>query len=127
MLRHILTGFATAALLGTTAAHAASPGFMAARLQVHAPAAVLLVHGGHGGSAAQATGTVNAVDAAQHRVNLSHGSIKAMGLPAMTMDFPVGPDVDLDAVKPGMRVSFTLVRGEDGMVVDSIRPVDSGQ
>lgn len=127
MLRHNLAGFATAALLGTTAAHAASPGLMAARLPVRASAAVLLVHGGHGGAAAQATGTVNAVDLAQHRVNLSHGSIKAMGLPAMTMDFPVGPDVDLTAVKPGMRVSFTLVRGSGGMVVDSIRPAGSGQ
>jgi Cu/Ag efflux protein CusF len=126
MLRHILTAFATAALFGTTAAHAVSPGLMAARLPVPVPA-VLLVHGGHGGAAAQATGTVNAVDLAQHKVNLSHGPIKALGWPAMTMDFPVGPDVDLAAVKPGMRVNLTLIRGSSGMVVDSVGPAGSGQ
>ena len=84
--------------------------------------AVLPVHEGHGGTAAQASGTVNAVDAARHTVNLSHGAIKALGWPAMTTDFPVGPDVDLAAVKPGMRVSFTLVRESGGVVVDTIRP-----
>jgi Cu/Ag efflux protein CusF len=41
----------------------------------------LLVHEGHSG-ATQASGTVNAVDPAQHKVNLSHGSIKVLGWPA---------------------------------------------
>jgi len=65
------------------------------------------------------------VDTAHHTVNLSHGSIKALGWPAMTMDFPVSPDVDLATLKPGMRVNFTLVHGNSGMVVDSIRPLAS--
>lgn len=86
-----------------------------------APALVQLIHEGHTG-AAQASGTVNAVDTARHTVSLSHGSIKALGWPAMTMDFPVSPDVDLAILKPGMRVNFTLVHGNNGMVVDSIRP-----
>lgn len=43
----------------------------------------------------------------------------------MTMDFPVSPDVDLATLKPGMRVNFTLVHGNSGMVVDSIRPLAS--
>lgn len=81
----------------------------------------LLVHEGHAG-AVQAMGTVNSVDAAKHTVNLSHGSIRALGWPAMTMDFPVSPEVNLGALRPGMQVSFTLVHGTAGMVVDTIRP-----
>jgi Cu/Ag efflux protein CusF len=81
-----------------------------------------LVHEGHGG-AAQASGVVNAVDAAQHKVNLSHGSIKALGWPAMTMDFPVSPGIDLAAVTAGAKVNFTLVRAADGSwVVDTLQP-----
>src|SRR5689334_15999415 len=97
---------------------------IAAKVQA-APESVQLVHEGHTG-AVQASGTVNAVDAARHTVNLSHGSIRALGWPAMTMDFPVGDDVDLAALKPGMRVNFTLVHGSGGgMVVDAIRPAAS--
>jgi Copper binding periplasmic protein CusF len=54
-----------------------------------------LVHEGHGG--ASATGTINSVDVAAHRVNVSHGAIQALGWPPMTMDFPVAPSVDLNA------------------------------
>lgn len=85
---------------------------------------VQLVHEGHAGGA-QASGVVNAVDPAHHTVNLSHGSIKALGWPAMTMDFPASPDVDLTSLKPGMRVDFTLVRASNGMAVDSIRPASA--
>jgi Cu(I)/Ag(I) efflux system periplasmic protein CusF len=117
LARAVLVGLASASLAGATAA--AAP--LAPARPTGGPA-VLLVHEGHGG-AAQATGTVNAVDTARHTVNLSHGAIKALGWPAMTMDFPVGPDVDLAAVKPGMRVNFTLVRGGNGQYqVDTIQP-----
>jgi Cu/Ag efflux protein CusF len=85
-----------------------------------------LVHEGHTG-AAQVNGVVNAVDLTRHTVNLSHGSIRSLGWPAMTMDFPVGSDVDLATLKPGMQVDFTLVRGTSGMVVDSIRPSSTGR
>src|SRR5262249_25944312 len=77
-------------------------------LESHAP--LQLVHEGHAG-AAQASGVVNTIDAAHRKVNVSHGSIKQLGWPAMTMDFPVSADVDLTTVKPGMKVNFTLVMG----------------
>lgn len=122
ILRLALGGAAVAALLTGTAVAAAAVTRSGLRT---APESVLLVHEGHTG-AVQASGTVNSVDAARHTVNLSHGSIKALGWPAMTMDFPVGDDVDLAAVKPGMRVNFTLVHGNGGgMVVDAIRPAAS--
>jgi len=72
---------------------------------------------------AQGTGTVNSVDAGAHKVNVSHEPIPAIGFPAMTMDFAVAPSVDLQAVKPGIRVNFTIKQGEGGMyVIQSIMP-----
>jgi Cu/Ag efflux protein CusF len=81
-----------------------------------------LVHEGHAG-AAQASGVVNNVDAVQRKVNLSHGSIKQLGWPAMTMDFPVSTDIDMSILKPGMKINFTLVRGNGGAwTVDTAKP-----
>jgi len=83
---------------------------------------VHLVHEGHKGATA-ASGVVNAVDTAQRKVNVSHGSIKSLGWPAMTMDFPVNQGVDLSAIKAGMKVNFTLVKGANGSwTVDTLKP-----
>lgn len=72
----------------------------------------------------EGNGTVNAVDVAGRKVNLSHNAITAIGWPAMTMDFAVAPSVDLRTLKPGARVNFMTQRGEDGMyVIQSITPV----
>jgi Cu/Ag efflux protein CusF len=82
-----------------------------------------------GGGDAHATGTVNAVDPAQHKINLSHGPISSLGWPAMTMEFPVAPSVDLSRIKPGSRVNFTLEKkGAAGMVeVQSVQPAEAGR
>lgn len=70
-----------------------------------------------------AVGVVNSIDPAQKRINLSHQSIPAIGWPAMTMDFPVAPTVDLSTVKPGGRVNVTLRKGKDGMYeIRSVQP-----
>jgi Cu/Ag efflux protein CusF len=70
-----------------------------------------------------ATGTVNSVDAAQHKINISHNPIPEIGWPAMTMDFPVASSVDLRSVKPGMRVNFTFEQGQGGMPeIQSLTP-----
>ena len=85
-----------------------------------------LVHQGHGG--ASATGTVNSVDVAGRKVNVSHGAIQALGWPPMTMDFPVAPSVNLGAIKSGAKVNFTLDKGSDGMpVIDTITPGGGGK
>jgi Cu/Ag efflux protein CusF len=86
-----------------------------------------LVH--EGGGDAHATGTVNAVDPAQHKINLSHGAISALGWPAMTMEFPVAPSVDLTRIKPGNRVDFTLEKkGDGGMYeIQSVQPAGGGR
>jgi Cu/Ag efflux protein CusF len=72
-----------------------------------------MAHAGHSG--AHGTGTVNSVDPAQRKINLSHQPIPDIGWPAMTMDFPVAASVDLKAIKPGTRVNFTIDKGQDGM------------
>jgi Cu(I)/Ag(I) efflux system protein CusF len=88
-------------------------------------AMVQMVHEGHSGT--HASGTVNTVDAAQHKVNVSHGPIPALGWPAMTMDFPVAPNVDLRSVKPGSRINFSLEKGKGGMYeIRSLQP-ESGK
>jgi Cu/Ag efflux protein CusF len=85
-----------------------------------------MAHSGH--AHAQGTGTVNSVDAAAQKVNISHGPIPAIGFPAMRMDFAVSPSVDLQTVKPGTRVNFTIEQGEAGMyVIQSINPAGGGR
>jgi Cu(I)/Ag(I) efflux system periplasmic protein CusF len=71
----------------------------------------------------QGSGTINSVDAANHKIGLSHNPIPAIGWPAMTMEFAVAPSVDLKSVKPGTRVDFAMQRGGDGMyVIQSVKP-----
>lgn len=85
-----------------------------------------MAHAGH--NDAHGAGTVNSVDPAQHKVNLSHNPIPEIGWPAMTMDFPVAPSVDLQALEPGTRVNFTIERGEDGMYeIQTISPARGGR
>ena len=72
-----------------------------------------MAHEGH--NDAHGTGTVNSVDPAQRKINLSHQPMPDIGWPAMTMDFPVAPSVDLKAIKPGTRVNFTIEKGQGGM------------
>jgi Cu(I)/Ag(I) efflux system protein CusF len=85
-----------------------------------------MAHAGH--NDAHGTGTVNAVDPKQHKVNLSHNPIPEIGWPAMTMDFPVAPSVDLKPIKPGTRVRFTIEQGADGMYqIQAITPAGGSQ
>jgi Cu(I)/Ag(I) efflux system protein CusF len=85
-----------------------------------------MAHSGH--AHVQGTGTVNSVDAAARKVNVSHGSIPKIGWPAMTMDFAVAVSVDLSGVKPGTRVRFDMEQGQDGSyVIQSIAPAGGRQ
>jgi Cu(I)/Ag(I) efflux system periplasmic protein CusF len=85
-----------------------------------------MVHEGH--NDAHGTGTVNSVDPAQHKVNLTHNPIPEIGWPTMTMEFPVKPSVDLKTIKPGSRVNFTIEKGQDGMYeIQAISPAAGGQ
>ena len=94
------------------------PVIAAAAPEGHAPPSqhrsdMQMAHEGH--DDAHGTGTVNSVDPAQHKLNLSHNPIPEIGWPAMTMDFAVKPSVDLKPIKPGSRVNFTIEKGQSGM------------
>jgi Cu/Ag efflux protein CusF len=85
-----------------------------------------MAHAGH--NDAHGTGTVNSVDPAQHKVNISHNPIPEIGWPAMTMEFPVVPSIDLTAIKPGTRVNFTIEQQPGGMYeIRALTPAGSGR
>jgi Cu(I)/Ag(I) efflux system periplasmic protein CusF len=85
-----------------------------------------MAHAGH--NDAHGTGTVNSVDPAQHKVNLSHNPIPEIGWPAMTMEFPVKPSLDLKTIKPGTHVNFTIEQQPGGMYeIQAISPAKGGQ
>jgi Cu/Ag efflux protein CusF len=102
------------------------PVIAAAAPEVHAASSqhrsdMQMAHDGH--DDAHGTGTVNSVDPAQHKVNLSHNPIPEIGWPAMTMDFAVKPSVDLKTIQPGSRVNFTIEKGQGGMYeIQTITP-----
>lgn len=60
---------------------------------------------------AQATGKINNVDAAGHKINVTHDPIKSLGWPKMKMEFLVDSSVDLSGFKAGDSVAFTLKPG----------------
>ena len=96
---------------------------MVSRHDAHRPASagVQMVHDGH--ADAHAAGVVNGVDTAQRKINLTHEPIPSIGWPSMTMEFPVAPSVDLNAIKPGARVNFTIEKGKSGMYeIQSVQP-----
>ena len=118
-MKKLTTVFALCAALVPATAFALPP---TGSLPLPTAGPVHLVHEGHKGATA-ASGVVNAVDTTQRKVNVSHGSIKSLGWPAMTMDFPVNQDVDLSTIKAGMKVNFTLIKGANGSwTVDSLKP-----
>jgi len=76
------------------------------------------------GAAHKGQGTVNTVDAANGKLNLSHGRIPSLNWPAMTMDFQVKDKTVLKDIKPGQKVEITIVQGsKDQFVVTQIKPV----
>ena len=71
-------------------------------------------HAGHG--------TVNAVDAAGGKANITHDPIKSLKWPAMTMDFNADDPALFKDLKPGMEVNFELVKKEGGYRIVKIGP-----
>jgi Cu/Ag efflux protein CusF len=71
---------------------------------------------------ANATGTITAVNPANHKVTFDHGPISAINWPAMTMEFAVAPSVDLAKLKTGDKVNFTLSGSGGTYTVQSISP-----
>ncbi len=84
-------------------------------------------HAGHGTmgaaqSASKVDGEIRKVDKAAGKLTIKHGEIKPMGMPPMTMMFPVKDKALLDKVKEGDKVLFTLAPEGGNMVVTAIEP-----
>ena len=71
---------------------------------------------------ADATGTITALNAANHKITFDHGPIPAINWPAMKMEFAVVPSVDLAKLKTGDKVKFTLSGSGNTYTVQSISP-----
>ena len=71
---------------------------------------------------ASATGTVTALNAADHKITFDHGPIAAINWPAMKMEFAVAPSIELAKVKTGDKVNFTLIGSGGKYTVQSITP-----
>ncbi|MFU8865606.1 MAG: efflux RND transporter periplasmic adaptor subunit [Rhodobacterales bacterium] len=56
------------------------------------------------------TGTVDAVDAATGMATISHGPIKEIGMPGMTMQFAIEPSLDPAALPVGIESALTFAR-----------------
>ena len=62
----------------------------------------------------QTLGVVKSVDREKGRVKLAHDPVPTLGWPSMTMGFGVADKALLENLKPGQKVKFTFVKGDDG-------------
>ncbi|MDP2752812.1 MAG: efflux RND transporter periplasmic adaptor subunit, partial [Nitrospirota bacterium] len=70
----------------------------------------------------QAEGILDAVDSKAGRVTITHGPIKTLGWPGMTMDFALANSVLAEGIQPGSMISFELVeRKPDEWVITKLR------
>jgi len=68
---------------------------------------------GHDSSAMQghqAEGVLNSIDLANNKINLTHGPVKSLGWPGMTMNFSIKDAAILQGIHPGQKVSFEIVK-----------------
>lgn len=56
-----------------------------------------------------ATGTLVAIMGTEHKLKIHHDPIPELKWPAMVMDFPVAPQIALDAFKKHAKIRFTLL------------------
>ena len=67
------------------------------------------------------SGVVEAVDSTTRRVRISHGPIEALGWTAMTMEFDVLPGADLNTIRIGQSIHFSLSQSKVGdYVIENI-------
>jgi Cu/Ag efflux protein CusF len=91
-------------------------------------------HSGHGAPAATpaakaapspalSEGEVRRIDKAANTVTLKHGPIANLGMPGMTMSFPVMQSGALDKLKVGDKVKFVAEDRSGNTVITKIEPV----
>ncbi len=73
------------------------------------------------------SGVVKAVLSDEHKLNLQHEPIEALGWPAMTMDFIVADDVSISELLVDDNVMFQLEQQEGRYLITSIHKMDKGE
>lgn len=70
------------------------------------------------------SGRIDALDLANAQATITHGPIREIGMPGMTMDFAIDPGLDASALETGAETSLTFAR-PDGMtmVLTAAEPV----
>ncbi len=63
-----------------------------------------------------ATGTINNIDEVARIANVTHGPIEAIGMPGMTMEFPLAEGLDPAALPVGQEVKIEMTQGEGMML-----------
>lgn len=58
-------------------------------------------------------GTVNSVDTDAGTANVTHGPIAEIGMPGMTMDFPLDDTLDPASLPIGQETGLLLTQGQD--------------
>jgi Cu(I)/Ag(I) efflux system membrane fusion protein len=72
------------------------------------------------------SGRVNEIEYSRRLLTVTHGPIDALGWPGMTMQFSVGPAVDLSRIAQGQSVHFSIRPDDDGVyLIDMVHLVDS--
>ncbi|MGE0972060.1 cation efflux system protein CusF [Klebsiella sp. WOUb02] len=56
------------------------------------------------------TGEVKTIDMESKKVTIDHDAIPALNWPPMTMRFTITPQTQLNAIKPGDKVTFTFIQ-----------------
>ena len=73
------------------------------------------------GTIHKGTAVVKSVDAQKGTVMLTHGPIKSLQWPAMTMSFLAKDKKMLEAIKPGAKVEFEFVQDGKDYVITGIK------
>lgn len=61
----------------------------------------------------QVTGQINSIDSAARTANITHGPMVEIGMPGMTMDFPLSEEVEASRLPIGTDVTLILRRNPD--------------
>lgn len=58
----------------------------------------------------KAEGVLNSIDLTNLKINLTHGPVKSLGWPGMTMNFSIKDAAILKGIQPGQKVAFEIVK-----------------
>jgi Cu(I)/Ag(I) efflux system membrane fusion protein len=72
------------------------------------------------------SGTINVIDQDKRIANITHGPMKEIGMPGMTMDFQIAPDLEVNSL-PASQEMMLLFERNDDFSLTLIGVVDDGK